>query len=99
VRRDGGARLHCWFMMVTAEVIHMLTALVGIAATIYIFKFITGLFKPTPTIWRCTQVPGGCGYGPEQACECSEEARERWIRQGCRESRSDSSLPAALTPS
>ena len=85
-------------MMITAEVIHMLTALVGIAATIYIFKFITGLFKPTPTIWRCTQVLGGCGSGPEQACECSEEARERWIRQGCRESRSDSLLPGALTP-
>jgi hypothetical protein len=65
----------------------MLTALVGIAATIYIFKFITGLFKPTIAIWRCTQVLGGCGYGPEQACECSGEAKDRWIRQGCQESR------------
>ncbi len=26
----------------------MITALVGIAATIYIFKFLTGLFKPNP---------------------------------------------------
>ena len=64
---------------------HMITALVGIAATIYIFKFVTGLFKPNPAVWRCSQVDGGCGYGPEQGCECSDEAKERWIRQGCKE--------------
>src|ERR1700723_1683080 len=64
---------------------HMITALVGIAATSYIFKFVTGLFKPNPAVWRCSQVDGGCGYGPEQACECSDEAKERWIRQGCKE--------------
>jgi hypothetical protein len=64
---------------------HMITALVGIAAMIYIFKFLTGLFKPNPAAWRCTQVDGGCGYGPEEACECSDEAKERWIRQGCKE--------------
>jgi hypothetical protein len=63
----------------------MITALVGIAATIYIFKFITGLFKPDPAVWRCSQVDGGCGYGPEHACECSDEAKELWIRQGCKE--------------
>jgi hypothetical protein len=63
----------------------MTDALVGIAATIYIFKFVIGLFKPNPAVWRCFQVDGGCGYGPEQACECSDEAKERWIRQGCKE--------------
>lgn len=63
----------------------MVDALVGIAATIYIFKFIIGLFRPSPAVWRCSQVDGGCGYGPEQACECSDEAKERWIRQGCKE--------------
>jgi hypothetical protein len=54
----------------------MVDALVGIAATIYIFKFIIGLFRPNPAVWR---------YGPEQACECSDEAKEQWIRQGCKE--------------
>jgi hypothetical protein len=63
----------------------MITALVGIAATIYIFKFVTGLFKPNPLAWRCSQVDGGCGHGPEQECECSDDAKERWIRQGCKE--------------
>ena len=63
----------------------MVDALVGIAATIYIFKFIIALFKPNPAIWRCSQVDGGCGYGPEQACGCSDEAKELWIRQGCKE--------------
>jgi len=63
----------------------MVDALVGIAATIYIFKFVIGLFKPNPAVWRCAQVDGGCGNGPEQACECSSEAKERWIRQGCKE--------------
>jgi hypothetical protein len=63
----------------------MVDALVGIAATIYIFKFIVGLFRPNPAVWRCLQVDGGCGYGPEQACECSDEAKELWIRQGCKE--------------
>jgi hypothetical protein len=68
----------------------MMTALIGIAATICIFKFITGLFKPTATVWRCLQVEGGCGYGPDQVCECSDEAKDRWIRQGCKEFRVDS---------
>jgi hypothetical protein len=62
----------------------MITALVGIAATIYIFKFVTGLFKPNPAVWRCSQVDGGCGYGPEQACECGDEAKERWISRAAR---------------
>jgi hypothetical protein len=57
--------------------------------TIYIFKFITGLFKPTTAVWRCLQVEGGCGYGPDQVCECSDEAKDRWIRQGCKEFRVD----------
>ena len=72
-------------MMIRRRRNHMITALVGIAATIYIFKFVTALFKPLPAVWRCVQVDGGCGYGPEQACECSDEAKERWIRQGCKE--------------
>lgn len=46
----------------------MITALVGIAATIYI-KFVISLFKPNPAVWRCAQVDGGCGNGPEQPCE------------------------------
>ncbi len=63
----------------------MVTALVGIAAMIYIFKSITDLFKPNPAVWRCSQVDGGCGYGPEETCECTDEAKERWIRQGCKD--------------
>ena len=70
----------------------MITALVGIAATIYIFKFVTALFKPAPAVWRCVQVDGGCGNGPEQACECGDEAKERWIRQGCKEFHTQASV-------
>ena len=52
----------------------MVDALVGIAATIYIFKFIIGLFKPIQqsallpkwTVARCA---------PKQACECSDETK------------------------
>ena len=31
----------------------MVDALVGIAAAIYIFKFLINLFKPDPAVWRC----------------------------------------------
>jgi hypothetical protein len=50
-------------MMIHRRRNHLITVLLGIAATIYIFKFVTGLFKPNPAIWRCSQVDGGCGYG------------------------------------
>ena len=30
----------------------MVDALVGIAATIYIFKFIIGLFRPNPAVYK-----------------------------------------------
>jgi hypothetical protein len=63
----------------------MITALVGIAAQTTSSSSSQVSSNRIHQSGRCSQVDGGCGYGPEQACECSDVAKERWIRQGCKE--------------